>query len=76
MVNAIRTCQVSMDGMSVEELKDCLNIEASVAVSGKAEASARASICKELSQKSNLGESFYQKFDERNWEVSCYILYV
>ncbi|XP_073490878.1 perforin-1-like [Aquarana catesbeiana] len=69
VVNAIRTCQVSMDGMSVEELKDCLNIEASVAVSGKAEASARASACKELSQKSNKGESFYQTFDERNWEV-------
>ncbi|KAM5153069.1 perforin-1-like [Mantella aurantiaca] len=68
-VNAIKTCQVSMDGMSADELKDCLNIEAAVSVTGKAEASAKASACKELSQKSNKGESFHQTFNERNWEV-------
>ncbi|XP_018428543.1 PREDICTED: perforin-1-like [Nanorana parkeri] len=68
-VNAIKACQISMDGMSVDELKDCLNIEASVAVTGKAEASAKASACKEQSQKSNKGESFHQTFNEKSWEV-------
>ncbi|XP_018428545.1 PREDICTED: perforin-1-like [Nanorana parkeri] len=68
-VNAIKTCQASMDGISMDELKDCLHNEASVAVIGIAEASAKASACKELSEKSNKGESFHQKFNERAWEV-------
>ncbi|XP_077306063.1 perforin-1-like [Lithobates pipiens] len=68
-VNAIKTCQVSMDGMSMDELKDCLSYEASIAVTGKEEASAKASACKELSQKFNKGESFHQTFNEKSWEV-------
>ncbi|XP_068120875.1 perforin-1-like [Hyperolius riggenbachi] len=68
-VNAIRTCQVSMDGMSMDEMKDCLSLEASVAVTGKAEANAKFSNCKELSKKANKGESFHQTFNERNWQV-------
>ncbi|XP_077303281.1 perforin-1-like [Lithobates pipiens] len=68
-VNAVKTCQITMDGMSMDEVKDCLNIEASVAVTGNAEASAKASACKEQSQKSNKGESFHQKFNEKSWEV-------
>ncbi|XP_040211934.1 perforin-1-like [Rana temporaria] len=68
-VNAIKTCQVTMDGMSMEELKDCLNVEASVSVIGKGEANSKVNACKELSQKSNRGESFHQTFNEKSWEV-------
>ncbi|XP_073491695.1 perforin-1-like isoform X2 [Aquarana catesbeiana] len=68
-VNAIKTCQVTMDGMSMDELKDCLSMEASVSVLGKGEANAKASACKELSQKSNSGENFHQTFNEKSWEV-------
>ncbi|XP_077303283.1 perforin-1-like [Lithobates pipiens] len=68
-VNAIKTCQVTMDGMSMDELKDCLSIEASVSVIGKGEANAKYNGCKELSQKSNRGESFHQTFNEKSWEV-------
>ncbi|XP_040214321.1 perforin-1-like [Rana temporaria] len=68
-VNAIKTCQATMDGMSMEDLKDCLSMEASVSVIGKGEANAKASACKELSQKLNRGESFHQTFNEKSWEV-------
>ncbi|XP_018428544.1 PREDICTED: perforin-1-like [Nanorana parkeri] len=68
-VNSIKTCQASMDGLSTDELNYCLNIEASLAVTGKAKTSAKAKACKELSQKSNKGESFHQTFNERTREV-------
>nr|DBA18983.1 TPA: hypothetical protein GDO54_014872 [Pyxicephalus adspersus] len=68
-INAIKTCQVSMDGNSVDEVKDCLNMEASLAVVGKVEANAKVSACNDQSQKSNKGESFHQKYNERSWEV-------
>ncbi|XP_077129959.1 perforin-1-like isoform X2 [Ranitomeya variabilis] len=69
-VTAIRTCHATMDGVSTDELKDCLSIEASAAITGKAEASAKASTCKELSQKANHGESFHQAYNERMWKIT------
>ncbi|XP_075034948.1 perforin-1 [Mixophyes fleayi] len=69
-VTAIRTCRASMDGLSVDELKDCLSMEASAAVTGKAEANVKTSTCKDLSQKVMQGESFHQTFNERSWQVS------
>ncbi|XP_040211936.1 perforin-1-like [Rana temporaria] len=68
-VNAIKTCQVTMDGIPMEELKDCLNIEASVVVNGKSEANAKAGACEELRQKFNRGKRFHETFDEMSWEI-------
>ncbi|XP_073491701.1 perforin-1-like [Aquarana catesbeiana] len=68
-VNAIKTCQVSMDSIPMDELKDCLNIEASVVVNGKGEANAKATACKELRKKFNRGKSFHLTFDENSWEI-------
>ncbi|KAM4632432.1 perforin-1-like [Discoglossus pictus] len=68
-VTAIRTCRIAMDGMSMDELKDCLSMEASAAVTGKAEANAKSNSCKELSQKVTKGDSFHQTFNERSWQV-------
>ncbi|XP_040296281.1 perforin-1-like isoform X1 [Bufo bufo] len=69
-VTAIRTCHATMDGVSLDELKDCLSIEASAAITGKAEANAKASTCKDLSQKSNHGENFHQMYHERIWKIT------
>ncbi|KAM9305341.1 perforin-1-like [Gastrophryne carolinensis] len=71
-VSAIRTCQATMDGLSVDELNDCLSIEASAAVTGKVttEGSAKFNACKSLSEKANRGQSFHQTFSERSWQVS------
>ncbi|KAM3917712.1 perforin-1-like [Leptodactylus fuscus] len=69
-VTAIRTCQATMDGMSLDELKDCLSIEASVAIAGKGEVNAKASACKDISQKVNHGETFHQTYNERIWKIN------
>ncbi|XP_075687067.1 perforin-1-like [Rhinoderma darwinii] len=69
-VTAIRTCHATMDGLSLDELKDCLSIEASAAITGKAEANAKASVCKELSHKANRGENFHQTYNERIWKIT------
>lgn len=68
-VTAIRTCHATMDGVSLDELKDCLSIEASAAITGKAEANAKSSSCKDLSSKANHGETFHQTYNERIWKV-------
>ncbi|XP_056389828.1 perforin-1-like [Hyla sarda] len=69
-VTAVRTCHATVDGLSLDELKDCLSMEASAAITGKVEVNAKTSACKELSSKSNHGESFHQTYNERIWKVS------
>ncbi|XP_053550129.1 perforin-1-like [Bombina bombina] len=69
-VTALQTCRISMEGMTEEEIKDCLEIEASIAVADKGEASTKAKTCKELNQKRSKGESFHQTFSEKNWQVN------
>ncbi|XP_063791243.1 perforin-1-like [Pseudophryne corroboree] len=69
-VTAVRTCRVTMDGMSMDELKDCLSLEASAAVTGKVEANVKTSACKDLSQKATEGQSFHQTFNDRSWQIS------
>lgn len=69
-VTAIRTCHATMDGVSLDELKDCLSIEASAAITGKAEANAKSSSCKDLSSKANHGETFHQTYNERIWKIT------
>ncbi|OCT59068.1 perforin-1 [Xenopus laevis] len=69
-VTAIKTCQSTMDGLSLDELKDCLSMEASASVTGKMEANAEAKTCKEMSQKATHGESFHKTFNERDWQIS------
>ncbi|KAG8431184.1 hypothetical protein GDO86_019292 [Hymenochirus boettgeri] len=69
-VTAIRTCRATMDGLSLDELKDCLSVEASASVTGKVEANAEAKACKEMSQKATHGEGFHRTFNEREWQIS------
>ncbi|KAG8541954.1 hypothetical protein GDO81_027842 [Engystomops pustulosus] len=69
-VTAIKTCQATVSGVSLDELKDCLSIEASAAVAGKGEVNAKASSCKDLSNKVNHGESFHQAYNERIWKIT------
>ncbi|XP_053550128.1 perforin-1-like [Bombina bombina] len=69
-VTALRTCQIAMDGISVDELKDCLDIEINAALTGKVEAGAKANSCKHLNQNMTKGERFHQTFNERSWQAS------
>ncbi|KAM4697664.1 perforin-1-like [Rhinophrynus dorsalis] len=69
-VTAIKTCRAAMDGRSLDELKDCLSMEASAAVTGKTEMDAKSKACQQMSQNATRGESFHQTFNERLWQIS------
>ncbi|XP_068102719.1 perforin-1-like [Hyperolius riggenbachi] len=71
-ITAVRACQVTLDGMTVDEVKDCLNVEAKISASSidkSAEFNSQVQHCKEKSKNSNHGDSFHQRFNERIWEV-------
>ncbi|XP_053326590.1 perforin-1 [Spea bombifrons] len=69
-ITAVKTCRMAISGVSVDEVKDCLNMESSVTVTGKGAANAMYKACKELSEKATQGDSFHQTFNERTWQVS------
>ncbi|XP_068103305.1 perforin-1-like [Hyperolius riggenbachi] len=71
-ITAVRACQVSLDGMTVDEVKDCLNVEATISASSvdkSGNLSAEVRHCQEKAKNSSNGDSFHQKFNERIWEV-------
>ncbi|XP_059809257.1 perforin-1-like [Hypanus sabinus] len=69
-LTAIRTCKAAADGLTVEEVKDCLSVEASYEVIAAAKASAKASFCKGKASSLSHGSSFHQVFNERLTETS------
>ncbi|XP_069058094.1 perforin-1 [Pleurodeles waltl] len=68
-VTAIKTCESSLDGSSVDEVKDCLNLEASGNVGGKGSVEAVVSACEELKKRKNFKGSFHETYNERETEV-------
>ncbi|KAM4697662.1 perforin-1-like [Rhinophrynus dorsalis] len=72
-VTAIRTCQVAMDGLTEDEVKDCLTVEAEVAAGipeNSASIHSKVNNCNSRSKKANRGGSFHQTFNERIWQVT------
>ncbi|XP_043942304.1 perforin-1-like [Protopterus annectens] len=68
-VTAIRSCEASMDGITADELKDCLEIEAGASVGDTAKVDAKYQTCEELKKKRNLKGSFHNTFNERESEI-------
>ncbi|XP_078508613.1 perforin-1-like [Lissotriton helveticus] len=68
-VTAIKTCESSLDGSSVDEVKDCLNLEATANVGGKGNAEAVRSACEELKKSKNFKGSFHETYNERQTEI-------
>ncbi|XP_073504981.1 perforin-1-like isoform X2 [Phyllobates terribilis] len=71
-VTAVRTCQVAMNGLKMDEVKDCLSVEAEIEASkmGKsASIESKVEHCKNKLAKSRLGGNFHQTFNERSVEV-------
>ncbi|KAM5153070.1 perforin-1-like [Mantella aurantiaca] len=71
-VTAVKTCEVTMDGLTLDEVKDCLNVEAQIAAStptksGKLDS--KLNYCKEKAREAKYGENFHQTFSDRTWEV-------
>ncbi|XP_077129952.1 perforin-1-like [Ranitomeya variabilis] len=71
-VTAVKTCQVAMNGLKIDEVKDCLSIEAEIEASkmGKsASIDSKVEHCKNKLAKLGLGSNFHQKFKEHSEEV-------
>ncbi|XP_075687066.1 perforin-1-like [Rhinoderma darwinii] len=71
-VTAVRTCQVTMNGLQIDEVKDCLSVEAEVGISkmgNSATIDSKVEQCKEKLTKSEFGNNFHKAFSDRKWEV-------
>ncbi|KAM9457181.1 perforin-1-like isoform 2-T4 [Clarias gariepinus] len=69
-VTSIRQCQTSLQGLSVDEVKTCLDVEATASVSGKATSSANTKHCDEAKDKTESKNSFSSNFNDRLTEIS------
>ncbi|XP_053551233.1 perforin-1-like [Bombina bombina] len=69
---AVKTCQISLDGLSVEGANECLGMEAEINVKGSTSVNAtmKTHECNNFLRKNSYGASFHQKFSERFWEVN------
>ena len=65
---AIRTCQVSMTGLSVQDVGNCLSVEASATIKG-VKVDAQTSYCKNKGKKLQNSNSFSGSFSDRVTEV-------
>ncbi|XP_056390203.1 perforin-1-like isoform X2 [Hyla sarda] len=62
-VTAVRTCEVSMSGMKMDEVKKCLTAEAEIGIFGSSTSSSFKN-CKNKLQESGYKGDFYQVFNE------------
>ncbi|OCT59073.1 perforin-1 [Xenopus laevis] len=72
-VTAVKTCQVSLNSMTMEQVKICLDVEAAISVIGIENLPSlrrKAAACKALSKRHNNGRNFHAMHSERIWEVT------
>ncbi|XP_051865927.1 perforin-1-like [Pristis pectinata] len=69
-VTAIRTCKAAVEGLTAEEVKDCLSVEASYEVVQAGKATAGMGFCKRKASSLSHGSSFHQAFSERLTEAT------
>ncbi|XP_072129073.1 perforin-1-like [Mobula birostris] len=68
-VTAIRTCQAAVEGITPEQVKDCLGIEASYQVVAVGKGRAGTGFCKKKAWSLNQTKTFHQAFNERLTEA-------
>ncbi|XP_069838439.1 perforin-1-like [Dendropsophus ebraccatus] len=66
-VTAVRTCLVALDGLTIDDIMDCLAVEADIGFE-KGDNS-KLERCKNKLTKPSLGGSFHRAFNERVWRV-------
>lgn len=69
VLTALRTCQLTLDGLTADEVADCLNVEAQVSIGGQASASSEYKACEEKKKQHKIDTSFHQTYRERHVEV-------
>uniref|UniRef100_H2ZWI2 Perforin 1 n=2 Tax=Latimeria chalumnae TaxID=7897 RepID=H2ZWI2_LATCH len=68
-VTALRTCELALDGLTDDEVKDCLGVEASINILQVVNASSKLNACKEAKSKKLSNSNFSHKYNEREVEV-------
>ncbi|XP_028670825.1 perforin-1-like [Erpetoichthys calabaricus] len=68
-ITSVKTCEVSMKGLSIEDVENCLNVEASATVVSKVNVSSSLSHCKALKTSQNRSDSFSKEFSDRKTYV-------
>ncbi|XP_054850885.1 perforin-1-like [Eublepharis macularius] len=69
-VTAIRECETVLDGLSAEEVKDCLSVEAAASIgAGKVKMDAAYQKCEEMRNKQSFKGNFHQRYTERHTEI-------
>ncbi|XP_042552379.1 perforin-1 [Dipodomys spectabilis] len=68
-LTALRTCKLALDGLTTDEVEDCLTVEAQVSIEGHASSSSAYKACEEKKKRHKLDTSFHQFYHERHNEV-------
>nr|XP_009008024.1 perforin-1 isoform X1 [Callithrix jacchus] len=68
-LTALCTCKLALEGLTDDEVGDCLAVEAQVNIGGRGSSSAEAKACEEKKKKHKMTNSFHQAYRERHSEV-------
>lgn len=68
-LTALRTCQLTLDGLTADEVADCLQVEAQVSIGTLASSSNEFKACEEKKKQHKMSTSFHQTYRERHVEV-------
>ena len=72
-VTSIRQCMASLQGLSSDEIKMCLDVEASASVGDKFKSGAEMKHCQEAKEKTEAKNSFSSSFSDR-WAKKVVII--
>ncbi|XP_004701203.1 perforin-1 [Echinops telfairi] len=68
-ITALRTCKLTLDGLTANDVSNCLTVEAMLSIGGKASSSAEAKDCEEKKRQHKVKASFHETYKERISEV-------
>lgn len=68
-LTALRTCELALEGLTADEVGDCLAVEAEVSIGGHASSSSEIKACEEKKKQLKMTASFHQAYRERYSEV-------
>lgn len=68
-LTALRTCELALEGLTADEVADCLAVEAQVSIGSHASSSSELKACEEKKKKQKMTTSFHQAYRERYSEV-------
>ncbi|KAM7072912.1 perforin-1 isoform 1-T7 [Molossus nigricans] len=64
-LTALRTCELALEGLTANEVGDCLAVEAAVSIGGQASSSSEFKACEEKKKQHKMTNSFHQSYQER-----------